>query len=100
MQLVGSLLYITHTRPNLYYDVSVLERCIDQPHDIHCKESKKILQYVQGTKNFGVHYATSSSLEVVGFYDSDWDGDPTDRKYTSGFVLMIDEGPIFCSSKK
>ena len=47
-----------------------------------------------------MHYSTSSSLQLAGFSDSDWAGDPTDRKSTSGFVFMFSEGPIFCSSKK
>ena len=52
------------------------------PHEVHWKEAKNILQYVQGTKSFGVHYAASSSLELVGFSYSDWAGDPTDRNST------------------
>ena len=71
-----------------------------QPHEIHWNSSKRILQYVQGTKNFGLHYVASSSLQLAGFSDSDWDGDPTDRNSTSGFVLMLADGPIFCSIKK
>ena len=57
-QLVGSFLYLTHTRPDLYYDVSVLEINIHQPHVFHWRVEKIILQYVQGTKNFGVHYTS------------------------------------------
>ena len=53
-----------------------------QPHELHWKASKNILQYVQGTKSFGVHYAASSSLELVGYSYLDWAGDPNDRKYT------------------
>ena len=78
-QLVGSLLYLTHTRPDLSYAVSVIASYMHQKHEIHWKAAKNILQYVQGTKSFGVQYATSSSLELVGFSDSDWDGDPIDH---------------------
>ena len=99
-QLVGSLLYLTHTRPDLYYAVSGVSRQMHQPHVLHCRASKIILQYVQGKKNFGVHYTTSSSLQLAVFSDSDWDGDSIDRKSTSGFVFMFAEGPIFWSSKK
>ena len=70
------------------------------PHDLHWNSAKNILQYVQGTKSFGVHYATSSSLELVGFSDLDWARDPTYRNSTSGFVFMLVEGPICWSSKK
>ena len=50
-----------------------------KPHEIHWKETKMILQYVQGTKNSGVHYAASSSLELVGFTDSNWAEDSIDK---------------------
>ena len=76
-QLVGNLLYLTHTRPDLYYAVSAIERHMNQPHDLRWRAEKIILQYVQGTNNFGVHYTASSSIQLDGFSDSDWDGDPT-----------------------
>ena len=99
-KLVGSLLYLTHTIHDLYYIVSVVARYMHQPHELHWKESKNILQYVQGTKSFWVHYAASSSLQLAIFSDWDWDGDPTDRNSTSGFVFILADGPIFWSSKK
>ena len=80
--------------------MSVVARHMHQPHELHWRESKRILQYVQGTKNFEVDYITSSSLQLARFSDSDWVGDPTDRKSTAGFVFMFDEGPICWSSKK
>ena len=99
-KLVGSLLYLTHTRPDLSYDVSVVARYMQWTHEVHWKAAKKILQYVQGTKSFGVHYVLSSLLELVGFSDSDWDGDPNEKKSTSGFVFMVSDGPIFWPSNK
>ena len=95
MQLVGSLLYLTHTRPDFSYDVSVVTRFMHQPHELHWKASKTILQYVQGTNSFGLHYASSSSLKLAGFSDSDWDGDFTNRNSISSFVFMLFESPIF-----
>ena len=50
------------------------------PHDIHWRETKIILSFVHGTKTHGIHYVTQSSLELVGFSDSDWEDDNTDRK--------------------
>ena len=64
------------------------------------EQKKIILQYAQGTKNFRVHYTSNSSLQLAGFSDSDWAGDPTDKKSTSSFVFRFSEGPTLCSSKK
>ena len=75
---------------------------MQHPYDIHWKATKRILQYVQGTRNFQVHYDASSplELELVGFSDSDCLGDPNDRKSTPGYVFMIFNVPICCSIKK
>ena len=93
-KLVGNLLYLTHTRPDLSYAVIYVERHMQQPHEIHWKAIKIILQYVQGTNKFEVHYTASSSLQLARFSDSDWASDPIDRNSTSGFVFMFDEGTI------
>ena len=53
---------------------------MDQPHDIHWRVAKIILNFVQGTKTHGIHYVAQSSLELVGFTESDCVGDNTDRK--------------------
>ena len=80
--LVGSLLYLTHSQPDLAYAVDFVTIYMHEPHEIHWKATKRILHYVQGTKHFEIHYAASSPLELVGFTDSDWVGDSIDRKYT------------------
>ena len=99
-QLIGCLLYLTHTRPDLYYAVSVASRYIDQPQEIHWKSAKRILNFVQGTRTHGIFYKAKSDLDLIGFTDSDWAGDSIDRKSTLGYVFMLAEGPISWSSKK
>ena len=61
---------------------------------------KIILHFVQGTRTHGIHYVAKSDLELVGFTDSDWEGDNTNRKSNSGYFFMILDGPINQSSKK
>ena len=68
---------------------------MQQPHEIHWSESKRILQYVQGTRSYGIHYAVDSELDLVGFIDSNWVGDSIDRKSTLGYLFMFGSGPIF-----
>ena len=60
--------------------MSVDSRHMDQPHDIHWRATKRILNVLQGTKTHGIHYVAQSSLELVGFTDSNWEGDDTDMK--------------------
>ena len=77
-QLIVSLLYLTHSWPNIFYVVNVVSRYMQKPHDIHWKVAKRILQYIQGTKTYGIHYAADSELELVGYTDSNWVGDSID----------------------
>jgi hypothetical protein len=99
-QLVGSLLYLTHSRPDLSYAVGAVSRFMQESHELHWKAAKHILRYVQGTITFGIHYATDSTLDLIGFTDFDWAGDSIDRKSTSGYSLSLGSSPIFWLSKK
>jgi hypothetical protein len=99
-ELVGSLLYLTHSRPDLYYAVGAVSRFMHESHELHWKAAKRILRYVQGTITFGIHYATYSTLDLIGFTDSVWAGDNTDHKSTSGYSLSLGFIPICWLSKK
>ena len=77
-QLIGCLLYLTHTRTDIYYAVSVALRYMYKPHDIHWIAAKRILSFVQGTRTHGIFYKEKSDLDLIGFIDSDWEGDNID----------------------
>ena len=87
-QLIGCFLYLTHTRPDISYAVSVSSRYIDQPHEIYWKSSKRILNFVQGTRTHGIFYKAKYDLDLIGFTDGDWTGDSTDKKSTSAYVPL------------
>ena len=99
-QLVGSLLYLTHSHPDLSYAIGAVSRYMQEPHELHWKAAKHILRYVKGTTSYGIHYASGCTLDLVGYTDFDWAGDAKDRKSTSRYVLSIGSGPICWSSKK
>jgi hypothetical protein len=99
-QLVGILLYLTHYKPDLSYAVGAVSRFMQEPHELHWKDAKRILQYVHGTITFGIHYASNSTLDLIRFTDYDWVGDSTDCKSTSGYSLSLGSGPIHWSRKK
>jgi hypothetical protein len=60
-RLVGSLMYLIATRPNIMYGVSLISRFMETPKDTHWKAGKIFLRYVSGTKNFGIKYSSSMS---------------------------------------
>ena len=59
-----------------------------------------ILQYIQGTRSYDIHYAADSELELVDYIDSDWEGGSIDQKSTSRYVFMFGGGPLFWPRKK
>jgi hypothetical protein len=69
-QLVGSLLYLTHTRPDLSFVVGLVARYMQTPNEIHWKAAKMILCYVRGTVQFGIHYSSGGTPLLVGFTNS------------------------------
>ncbi|XP_013614679.1 PREDICTED: uncharacterized mitochondrial protein AtMg00810-like [Brassica oleracea var. oleracea] len=85
--LVGSLRYLTCTRPDILHAVGVVSRYMEHPTTTHFKAAKRILRYIKGTINFGLYYSISDDYKLVGYSDSDWGGDVDDQKSTSGFVL-------------
>jgi hypothetical protein len=88
-QLVGSLLYLTHTRPDLSFFVGLVARYMQTPHESHWKVAERILCYVRGIVQFGIHYSSRGTPLLVDFTNSDWVGDPDDRKSTTGYVFNL-----------
>ena len=58
-RIVGSLMYLIVTRPDIMYGVSMISRFMESPKDSHWQASKRILRYVSGTKDLGIMYSTS-----------------------------------------
>lgn len=99
-QIVGSLMYLTATRPDVMFVVSFISRFMDCPTELHFQEAKRILRYLKGTIDFGVFYKKGGSEELIAYTDSDYARDLDDRKSTSGYVFMLSSGAVSWSSKK
>eukprot|EP00253_Pinus_taeda_P004459 PITA_04459 len=99
-QLVGKLLYLTHTYPDLSFVVGLISWFMKNPHESHWKEVKRILCYVRGIVQFGIHYSAEASPLLVGFTNFDWASDPNYRKSTAGYVFTLCFGPITWVCKK
>ncbi|KAG6509927.1 hypothetical protein ZIOFF_027935 [Zingiber officinale] len=87
--LVGSLRYLTCTRPDILYAVGLVSRYMEDPTTTHLKIAKRILRYIKGMIDFGLLYSTSNHFKLEGYSDSDWGGDIDDRKSTTGFVFFM-----------
>ena len=74
-QVVGKLLYLTHTCPEISFATGLVARFMHKSHEIHWKVAKRILRYIRGTVKFKIHYSVGASPLLIGFTDSDWAGD-------------------------
>ncbi|CAL5331079.1 unnamed protein product [Camellia sinensis] len=99
-QIVGSLMYLTSTRPDIMHAVSLISRYMENPTEMHLKAAKRIFRYLKGTSDFGILYKRGEKQSFFGFTDSDYAGDIDDRKSTSGNVFLMSSGAISWSSKK
>ncbi|XP_078172770.1 secreted RxLR effector protein 161-like [Carex rostrata] len=93
--VVGSLMYLqTCTRPDISFATGMLGRYQSNPGIDHWKVAKKVLRYLQGTKNYMLTYRRSNQLEVIGYIDSDFAGCLDSRKSTFGYLFLLSEGAI------
>ena len=99
-QIVGSLRYLTCTRPDICYAVRLVSRYMKSPRQVHLQVVKRIMRYIKGTTTFGLFYSSSKKIEIVRYSDSDWGGDSDERKNTSGNYFMIGKTVCLWSSKK
>jgi hypothetical protein len=101
-QMVGCLMYLLASRPDLAYSVCLVARFMDRPTEIHVAAVKRIMRYLKGTLGYGILYKTKTNddLCLEGCCDSDYAGDLDDRKSTTGYVYMLGSGATSWSSKK
>lgn len=99
-QIVGSLMYLTATRPDVMFVVSLLSRYMENPTELHLQAAKRVFRYLKGTLDFGVFYKKGGNKELIAYTDSDYAGDLEDRKSTSGYVFLMSSGAVSWSSKK
>uniref|UniRef100_A0A2N9IB75 Reverse transcriptase Ty1/copia-type domain-containing protein n=1 Tax=Fagus sylvatica TaxID=28930 RepID=A0A2N9IB75_FAGSY len=99
-QLVGSLVYLTVTRPDISYAVHIVSQFMAAPRSLHYAAVLRILRYLKGTLFYGLHFSSQSSLTLQAYSDADWAGDPTDRRSTTGYCFLLGDSLISWRSKK
>ena len=99
--LIGSLGYLTHTRPALLYSVGILSRYMEKPSQEHLNAVKHEIRYVKGIADYGLFYKKGElNSKLIGFNDSNFVGDISDRKSTSGHIFFLGGMTVSCSSQK
>jgi hypothetical protein len=82
--MIGSLLYLCASRPNIMLSVCMCARFQSDPMECHLVAIKRILRYLVSMPYFGISYPKGSTFDLIGYLDSDYAGCKIDRKSTSG----------------
>ncbi|XP_027152181.1 uncharacterized protein LOC113752261 [Coffea eugenioides] len=98
--LIGCLMYLTATRPDIMFAVSLMSRFMNCASEVHFAATKCILRYVKGTTDYGIKYSCRHDFQLQGFSDSDWTGITKDMRSTTGFCFSFGSGVFSWSSKK
>jgi hypothetical protein len=99
-KIVGSLIYMTITRPDLNYTVGLESQYMQVPRKPHLDGVRHTLRYVSATTDYGLFYEASTELQVHGYVDVDWAGSISDKRSTSGFMFSFGSADVTWSSKK
>jgi hypothetical protein len=99
-QLIGSLIYLTVTCPDIAHDVHLVSQFLTAPHSTHYAAVIHILRYIKGTMFHGLHFSAHSTFDLCTYSDVDWAEDPTDRRSTTSFCFFLRDSLISWRSKK
>ena len=98
--MIGSLLYLTTSQPDIMFSVCLCARYQSDPKESHLKSIKRIFRYLIGTPNYGLWYPAQNSISLIGFSNSDYAGSTDDRKSTSGTCQFLGQSLVSWSSRK
>ncbi|GKF54185.1 hypothetical protein Tco_0161095 [Tanacetum coccineum] len=87
--MIGSLLYLTASRPDIMFSVCLCARFQEDPQTSHLEVVKRIFRYIKGTMHLGLWYPKGFGIETIVYADSDHAGDYVDRKSTSGVCTFM-----------
>ncbi|KAM2944179.1 hypothetical protein COP2_027257 [Malus domestica] len=99
-RLVGKLIYLTITRPDITYAVSIVSQFMHSPTMEHFNLVKRILRYLKGSVGRGIIMKNNASTQITGYCDADWVGNSIDRKSTTGYCTFVGGNLVSWKSKK
>jgi hypothetical protein len=99
-RIVGKLNYLTITRPDIAFPVSVVSQFMSSPRTPHWDAIRRILKYLKGAPGLGILYQNHGHHVIEGFTDADYDGDPTSRRSTTGYCVFVGGNLVSWKSMK
>ena len=87
-QIIGSLMYLTNTRPYICFDVNTLSQYLVKPRRVHLIATNHVMRSLKGTIDLGLYYGRDHDYRLYGYTDSDWAGSAADRKEHLRWMLF------------
>ena len=97
--MIGSLLYLTASRPDIMFSVCLCARFQANPKESHLSALKRILRYLKHTPNIGLWYPKGANPTLIGFSDSDFAGSLVDRKSTSRACHFLGRSLVYSQAR-
>ena len=88
-RLVGKLIYLSHTRPDIAFAISVISQFMHNPKNSHLQSAYRVLKYLKATPSKGILYRRNETLRLEGYIDADWAGAVLDKRSTSGYCTLL-----------
>ncbi|CAA7037926.1 unnamed protein product [Microthlaspi erraticum] len=99
-RLVGRLVYLTATRPELSYAVHILAQLMKNPRIKHWEAVVRVVRYLKGCPGQGILLSSNDDLQINAYCDSDYNACPMTRRSLSGFMVLLGDSPISWKTKK
>ncbi|XP_071694753.1 uncharacterized mitochondrial protein AtMg00810-like [Rutidosis leptorrhynchoides] len=99
-RLVGKLLYLSMTRPDISYAVQHLSQFISDPKDLHMQAATYLLRYLKGSVSKGLFYPVQPQFKIAGFSDADWASCLMTRKSLTGYCVFLGHALVSWKTKK
>nr|KYP52900.1 Retrovirus-related Pol polyprotein from transposon TNT 1-94 [Cajanus cajan] len=99
-RLVGRLIYLSHTRPDVAFAVSLVSQFMHQPKEVHLQAALRIVQYLKGTPGRGILFKRNRNVNLEAYTDADYAGSIVDRRSTTGYCTFLGGNLVTWKSKK
>ena len=100
IHIFGSVMYLTNTRPDIFFVLNTLSRYLVKPRRAHLIPAKHVMRYLKGTIELAFYYVRDHDYRLYGYTGSNWEGSDVDRKITSGGCYCVGCAMISWFSKK